>query len=81
MHADIATPTPIDRAERANKWVVLALEGTAAFMTTLDSSIVNFALDGWQRAEALREEGPYGVQSLLDSAVWDAEAGRDDMRA
>src|SRR5437773_506993 len=35
------TPTPVDRAERANKWVVLALSGTATFMTTLDSSIVN----------------------------------------
>ena len=43
-HADVATPTPVDRAERANKWVVLALSGTAAFMTTLDSSIVNIAL-------------------------------------
>jgi EmrB/QacA subfamily drug resistance transporter len=30
--------------ERANKWVVLALSGTAAFMTTLDSSIVNIGL-------------------------------------
>src|SRR5215472_5285971 len=30
--------------ERANKWAVLALSGTAAFMTTLDSSIVNIAL-------------------------------------
>jgi hypothetical protein len=35
-HADVATPTPVDRAERANKWVVLALSGTATFMTTLD---------------------------------------------
>jgi len=43
-HADVATPTPVDRAERANKWVVLALSGTAAFMTTLDSSIVNIGL-------------------------------------
>ncbi len=43
-HADVTTPTPVDRAERANKWVVLALSGTAAFMTTLDSSIVNIAL-------------------------------------
>ena len=36
---------------------------------------------GWQLAEALGEEGPYGVQRLLDSAVWDAEAVRDDLRA
>ena len=43
-HADVATPTSVDRGERANKWVVLALSGTAAFMTTLDSSIVNIGL-------------------------------------
>jgi EmrB/QacA subfamily drug resistance transporter len=34
----------VERAERASKWVVLALAGTAAFMTSLDSSIVNIAL-------------------------------------
>ncbi len=49
-HADVATPTPVDRAERANKWVVLALSGTAAFMTTLDSSIVNIGLPSIARA-------------------------------
>jgi EmrB/QacA subfamily drug resistance transporter len=43
-HADVATRTPVDSAERANKWVVLALSGTATFMTTLDSSIVNIGL-------------------------------------
>jgi EmrB/QacA subfamily drug resistance transporter len=43
-HADLATPTDVDREERANKWVVLTLAGVAAFMTTLDSSIVNIAL-------------------------------------
>ena len=43
-HADLATPTPVDHEETANKWVVLALAGTAAFMTTLDSSIVNIGL-------------------------------------
>jgi EmrB/QacA subfamily drug resistance transporter len=43
-HADVAAPSPVTHAERANKWVVLALSGTAAFMTTLDSSIVNIAL-------------------------------------
>lgn len=37
--------------------------------------------NGWQLAEALGEEGPYGVQRLLDRAVWDAEAVRDDLRA
>jgi MFS family permease len=49
-HADVATPTPVDRAECANKWVVLALSGTATFMTTLDGSIVNIALPSIARA-------------------------------
>src|SRR6266480_5538252 len=49
-HADVATPTPVDRAERANKWVVLALSGTATFMTTLDASIVNIGLPSIARA-------------------------------
>ena len=49
-HADVAAPTPVDRDERANKWVVLALSGTAAFMTTLDSSIVNIGLPSIARA-------------------------------
>jgi EmrB/QacA subfamily drug resistance transporter len=43
-HADTVTATPVDEAERANRWVVLALSGSAALMTTLDSSIVNIAL-------------------------------------
>ena len=43
-HVDVATPTHVDPAERANKWVVLTLSGTATFMTTLDSSIVNIGL-------------------------------------
>jgi EmrB/QacA subfamily drug resistance transporter len=43
-HADTATATSVDEGERANKWVVLALSGTATFMTTLDSSIVNIGL-------------------------------------
>src|SRR6266550_6704256 len=42
-HVDVATPTHVDPAERANKWVVLTLSGTATFMTTLDSSIVTSA--------------------------------------
>jgi hypothetical protein len=43
-HAYVARPAPVDRAESLNQWVVLALAGTAAFMTTLDSSIVNIGL-------------------------------------
>jgi EmrB/QacA subfamily drug resistance transporter len=43
-YADCVASTPVDRDERANRWAVLALSGTAAFMTTLDSSIVNIAL-------------------------------------
>src|ERR1700736_3998089 len=37
--------------------------------------------NGWQIAEAIGEEGPQGVQRLLNAAVWDAEAVRDDLRA
>ncbi len=35
---------------------------------------------GWQLAEALGEAGPQGVQRLLNAAVWDADAVRDDLR-
>src|SRR5690349_5032123 len=37
--------------------------------------------NGWQLAEAIGEAGPQGVQRLLTTAVWDAEAVRDDLRA
>jgi SRSO17 transposase len=37
--------------------------------------------NGWQIAEAIGEEGPQGVQRLVNAAVWDAEAVRDDLRA
>src|SRR5258708_3142308 len=37
--------------------------------------------NGWQLAEALGEGGPQGMQRLLNAADWDAEAGRDDLRA
>src|SRR6266446_1730284 len=60
-HADVTTPTPVDRAERANKWIVLALSGTATFMTTLDSSIVNIGLPSIARA--------FGV-SLAGNVEW-----------
>ena len=43
-HDDVATAAPVDVEERADKWLVLALSGTSALMTTLDSSIVNLAL-------------------------------------
>ena len=36
--------------------------------------------NGWQLAEALGEQGPQGVQRLLNAAVWDAEGVRDDLR-
>src|SRR5262245_29428157 len=48
--ADVKEPTPADEAERANKWVVLALSGTGAFMTTLDASIVNIGVPSIARA-------------------------------
>lgn len=37
--------------------------------------------NGWQLAEAIGESGPQGVQRLLNTAVWDADAVRDDLRA
>jgi SRSO17 transposase len=37
--------------------------------------------NGWQMAEAIGEAGPQGVQRLLNAAVWDADAVRDDLRA
>jgi hypothetical protein len=36
--------------------------------------------NGWQLAEAIGETDPQGVQRLLNSARWDAEAVRDDLR-
>jgi SRSO17 transposase len=37
--------------------------------------------NGWQMAEALGERSPDGVQRLLRTARWDADAVRDDLRA
>lgn len=37
--------------------------------------------NGWQLAAALGERSPDGVQRLLRTARWDAEAVRDDLRA
>jgi len=36
--------------------------------------------NGWQVAEAMGEAGPQGIQHLLTTAAWDAEAVRDDLR-
>jgi len=36
--------------------------------------------NGWQLAEQLGERGPQGVQRLLNTARWDADAVRDDLR-
>jgi len=36
--------------------------------------------NGWQMAEAMGEHDPQGVQRLLNSARWDAEEVRDDLR-
>jgi len=36
--------------------------------------------NGWQLAEQIGEAGPQGVQRLLNAAVWDADAVRDDLR-
>src|ERR687894_947249 len=37
--------------------------------------------NGWQLAEAIGENEPRGVQRLLNSATWDADGVRDDLRA
>src|SRR5215212_1035401 len=37
--------------------------------------------NGWQLAEQLGERSPDGIQRLLRTARWDAEAVRDDLRA
>ena len=34
--------------------------------------------NGWQMAEAIGERDPQGVQRLLNSAKWDADAVRDE---
>ncbi len=36
--------------------------------------------NGWQLAEAIGERDPQGVQRLLNSAKWDADEVRDDLR-
>ena len=36
--------------------------------------------NGWQLAEAIGESGPQGVQRLLNTAAWDADGVRDDLR-
>jgi EmrB/QacA subfamily drug resistance transporter len=52
-HVDAVNATPADEGTRASKWLVLALAGTAALMTTLDSSIVNIALPSIAHAFAV----------------------------
>ena len=37
--------------------------------------------NGWQLAEAAGERTPHGMQELLNRAVWEADAVRDDLRA
>lgn len=37
--------------------------------------------NGWQLAEAVGEQTPHGMQELLNRAVWDAAAVRDDLQA
>jgi len=36
--------------------------------------------NGWQLAEAIGEDDPQGVQRLLNTAKWDADLVRDDLR-
>jgi EmrB/QacA subfamily drug resistance transporter len=51
------SPTAGQTEERANKWTVLALVGVAAFMTTLDTSIVNIGLPSIARAFGVAATG------------------------
>jgi SRSO17 transposase len=37
--------------------------------------------NSWQIAEQAKQAGPYGMQRLLSSAVWDVEGVRDDLRS
>src|SRR5262249_10921317 len=37
--------------------------------------------NGWQIAGVIGEDGPRGVQRLLNAAAWDAEDVRDELRA
>ena len=37
--------------------------------------------NGWPMAEAIGERDPQGVQRLLNSARWDADEVRDDLRS
>ncbi|MDQ3363255.1 MAG: transposase, partial [Actinomycetota bacterium] len=37
--------------------------------------------NGWRLAEAIGERDPQGVQRLLNSAKWDADEVRDDLRS
>jgi SRSO17 transposase len=68
LHARIARhfPRPEVRA-RAGKFL-------AGLLASLERR------NGWQLAEALGERSPDGVQRLLRTARWDAEAVRDDLR-
>jgi SRSO17 transposase len=38
-------------------------------------------MNGWQLAEVTGEATPDGMQELLNQAVWDADAVRDDLRS
>ena len=47
---------------------------------TSQGSSAAWSADGWQLAEAIGERDPQGVQRLLNSAEWDADEVRDDLR-
>lgn len=49
-----------------------------AYLTGLLSPVER--KNGWQLAEHLGQVNPYRLQHLLDRAVWDAEAVRDDLQ-
>jgi hypothetical protein len=58
MHPVSLHAPPVETAEEhTNKWAVLALAGVAAFMTTLDSSIVNIGLPSIARSFGVAATG------------------------
>jgi SRSO17 transposase len=56
-----------------------ARDRVRAYLTGLLSPVQR--KNGWQLAEQVGDETPYGVQHLLGRADWDPDAVRDDLRA
>lgn len=89
-HFSIADPTSTDAARWAAELQTLldhlgrhfARSETRAhlraYLTGLLSPLER--KNGWHLAEHAGDAAPYGIQHLLDRAVWDADAVRDDLQ-